>query len=94
MPPTNPAQGVMATRPATAPDAAPSVVAWPLRIRSTTSQESIAADAARKVFMIACAATPLAANAEPALKPAQPNHSMPVPNIVKGRLCGGMGSSG
>ena len=44
--------------------------------------------------MIACAATPLAASAEPALKPAQPNHRMPVPIIVSGRLCGGIGASG
>ena len=33
MPPTKPAHGVMATRPATAPDAAPRVVAWPLGSR-------------------------------------------------------------
>ncbi len=36
MPPTNPAHGVMATRPATAPDAAPSVVAVPSLSRSTS----------------------------------------------------------
>ena len=37
-PPTKPAHGVIATRPATAPDAAPSVVAWPDFSRSTISQ--------------------------------------------------------
>ena len=40
----------------------------------------------------AWAATPLAASADPALKPIQPNHRMPVPNTVNGRLCGGIGS--
>ena len=44
--------------------------------------------------MIATAATPLAASAEPALNPAQPNHRMPVPIIVIGRLCGGIGVLG
>ena len=37
---------------------------------------------------------PSAASAEPALNPAQPNHRMPVPIIVSGRLCGGIGRSG
>src|SRR6478735_6592422 len=94
MPPTNPAHGVIATSPATAPDAAPSVVALPSLIRSTTSQPSIAADAARNVFMGATAATPFAARADPALNPAQPNQRMPVPIIVIGRLCGGIEWSG
>ena len=44
--------------------------------------------------MIACAAMPSAASAEPALNPAHPNHRMPVPMIVSGRLCGRMGVSG
>ena len=94
MPPTKPAHGVIATRPATAPEAAPSVVAWPLMSFSTTSQPSMAAEAARNVFMIAWAAMPSAARAEPALKPAQPNQRMPVPRTVRGRLWGGIGVSG
>src|ERR1044072_2016640 len=36
--PTEPHDGVIATSPATAPDAAPRVVAWPSRPGSTTSQ--------------------------------------------------------
>src|SRR4051794_34601786 len=94
IPPTNPAQGVIATSPATAPDAAPSVVALVSFTYSTRSQPSIAADAARKVFISAAAATPLAASAEPALNPAHPNHRMPVPIIVMGKLCGGIAWSG
>ena len=54
----------------------------------------MAAEAARKVFMMAWAAIPSAASAEPALNPAQPNHRMPVPRIVNGRLCGRIGVSG
>ena len=63
-------------------------------MRSTTSQPSMAAEAARNVFMIAWPATPSAASADPALNPAQPNHRMPVPSTVMGRLCGGMAVSG
>lgn len=44
------------------------------------------------MLTIAIAATPLAASAEPALKPNQPNHSSPEPSITSGRLCGRIGS--
>jgi hypothetical protein len=84
----------MATRPATAPEAPPRVVACPSLSFSTKSQPSMAADAARNVFMMAWPAMPSAASAEPALNPAQPNHRMPVPSTVIGRLCGGIGVSG
>ena len=83
MPPTKPAHGVIATSPATAPEQAPRVVAWPALIFSTTSQPSMPAAAARWVLTSACAAMPLAASADPALKPNQPNHRMPVPSTVK-----------
>jgi hypothetical protein len=35
----------------------------------------------------------LAANADPALKPNQPNHSSPTPRSTNGRLCGRMASA-
>ena len=57
MPPTKPAHGVIATNPATRPEAAPSVVAWPVRRRSTTNQPSIAVAAAICVFTSAWAAS-------------------------------------
>ena len=44
--------------------------------------------------MNAWAAWPLAARAEPALKPNQPNHRMPVPIITSGIECGGSPSRG
>ena len=37
---------------------------------------------------------PLAANAEPALKPNQPSHRMPTPIITSGIECGGWPSLG
>ena len=60
-------------------------VADPLDERSSRA----AADAvATCVLVKASAARPLAASAEPALKPNQPNHSRPAPSMTNGRLCG------
>ena len=58
--------------------------------RRSASRASPAA-AATNVFRNACAATPFAASAEPALNPNQPNHRMPVPSSVSGSECGGIG---
>ena len=55
-PDTKPAPGVIATRPATMPEAAPRLVACPSRIHSTSTHTSPAAAAARNVFMNAWAA--------------------------------------
>ena len=73
--PTLPAAGVIATRPATAPEAAPSIEGLPLNIHSKNVQESTAQAVARNVFMNASTAKLLASSALPALKPNQPNHS-------------------
>ena len=56
---TAPQDGVIATRPATTPDAAPSEVALPCRIRSTSSQPSIAAMVASVVFMNVTPVSPM-----------------------------------
>ena len=85
-------RGVMATRPATAPEAPPSVVACPSRRRSVPIQASRAAAVATRVFRKARQASPSAASAEPALKPNQPNHSSPAPSTTNGRLWGRIGS--
>ena len=90
--PTLPAAGVIATRPATAPDAAPSIEGLPLNIHSQAVHDSTAHAVARKVFMNASAAEPFASSAEPALKPNQPNHSIAAPIIVIVRLCGDIAS--
>ncbi len=85
---TKPAAGVMTTRPATRPVAAPTNVGLPTRKRSTASHDSSAAALAATVFSIARAATPSAANSLPALKPNQPNHSSVAPSTTKGTLWG------
>ena len=85
---TAPHAGVMATRPAIAPDIPPSVVACPSRSFSTTSQARIAAQVALKVFSMTTEALLPAASAEPPLKPNQPNHRMPAPSATSGRLLG------
>src|SRR6185312_3285098 len=86
--------GVIATRPATTPDAAPSEVGRPSRMRSTNSQPNIAVAVAANVVKNVTPAMPFDATAEPALNPNQPNHSSPAPNITNGRLCGLIGVFG
>ncbi len=83
---------MIATRPTTAPTHAPSADGfWP-RIRSKKIQASAADAEAVLVVANAIAAWPDADSAEPALKPNQPNHSMPVPRITNGMLAGVCGS--
>src|SRR6187431_1665241 len=52
----------------------------------------VAAAAAVLVTMKALAARPLAATADPALKPNHPNHRRPAPRTVIGTSCGSMRS--
>src|SRR6185369_6419602 len=80
--PLAPAAGVTATRPATAPDAPPSIEALPETRRSADIHVSAPAAGATNVFIIATAASPFASSAEPALKPNQPTHSNPAPTMV------------
>ena len=89
---SDPPLGVIATSPATMPEAAPSVVAWPSRNRSRVSQPIAPAAAAQVVVTKTTAAAWLAPRAEPALKPYQPNHSRPAPSITRVRLCGRIAS--
>src|ERR1700722_9485195 len=76
---TKPEAGVIATRPATAPEIAPSTEGLPLAIHSANVQPSAAAAVAICVTDIAMPARPFAATAEPALKPNQPTHSNEAP---------------
>src|SRR2546421_9310851 len=82
-----PQAGVIATRPATAPEDAPTIVGLPL-IHSTITQPSRAAAVAHWVLTNATAVTPSAVSSEPALNPNQPNHSRPAPSATIGTLCG------
>src|SRR5690348_16483589 len=63
--PTLPAAGVIATSPATAPDAAPSIDGLSLRIHSPNVHDNTAHAVARNVFMNASAAELFASSAEP-----------------------------
>src|SRR5438067_13097611 len=84
---TKPAAGVMPTRPATAPAAAPSTLGWPLCAQATVTQASAPIAAAAVVVTKALAARPIAASALPALKPNQPNQSSPAASTVIVRPC-------
>src|SRR3984957_1338287 len=76
---TKPDAGVIATRPATAPEMQPSTEGLPLAIHSANIQPSAAAAVAIWVTAIALTARPFAATAEPALKPNQPTQSRDAP---------------
>ena len=89
---TNPDAGVMATKPATAPDAAPSMVGLPVLIHSAIIQPSAAIEAAVWVAMNALEANAFAPRADPALKPNQPTQSIAAPMMANGRLCGTIGA--
>src|SRR5262245_5714159 len=89
---TKPEAGVIATKPATAPDAAPSIVGLPVLNHSATIQPSAAKEAAVCVAMNALDARPFAPRADPALKPNQPTHGIAAPITAKGRLCGAIGT--
>src|SRR4030095_378100 len=88
---TKPEAGVMATRPATAPDAAPSIVGLPVLIHSATIQPNAANEAAVWVAINALEPRPFAPKADPALNPNQPTHNMAAPITANGRLWGAIG---
>ena len=85
---TNPLAGVIATNPATSPDANPSAVGLPRWIHSTAIHARLATAAATCVTVKAETAWALAYRAEPPLKPNQPNQSKPAPRSVKTMLFG------
>src|SRR4029077_13037362 len=89
---TKPDAGVMATNPATAPEAMPSTLGFPLMTHSMNIQASAAAAVAICVTAMAMPARPSAATAEPALNPNQPTQRSEAPITVSTRLCGAMGS--
>src|SRR5262245_19879861 len=82
----------MHTRPATAPEAAPSTLGFPRVIHSIPAHDSVAAAAAKCVTQNALDAKPSEPSSLPALNPNHPNHSMAAPTTVYVRLCGGIGS--
>src|SRR5580698_10672692 len=92
--PTNPAAGVIATSPATAPEMAPSALGRPFLNHSARLQLIAAAAVAKCVATNALVASEFAASALPALKPNHPTHSRHAPMKLSTRECGGMGCFG
>src|ERR1700730_14399933 len=90
---TKPEAGVIATSPATAPEMMPSTLGLPFNPHSTNIQVSAAVAVAIWVTAIAMPALPLAAVAEPALKPNQPTHNKEAPVTLRTRLCGAIVSA-
>src|SRR3990170_743822 len=86
--PTKPDAGVIATSPATAPDAAPRTVGFPLCIHSANIHAKAAAAVAVLVTTKADTASPPDVTALPALNPNHPNQRSAAPSTVMGRLCG------
>src|SRR5690606_29818018 len=84
----NPEAGVTATRPATAPEAMPSIEGLPFIFHSTNIHDSAQAAVAMKVLRKATMADPPASRLEPALKPNQPNHKRQAPIMVMTSECG------
>ena len=78
----------MQASPATAPVKAPTTLGLPVRHQLMAVQVHMATEAAMSVLTKAWAAMPLAASAEPPLKPNQPNQKSPVPRPTKATLCG------
>src|SRR6185312_3756266 len=92
--PTNPAAGVIATKPATQPEIAPSALGLPLRTHSASIQPTAAAAAPKCVATNALVARLPELRALPALKPNQPTHSKHAPIKLSTTLCGGIDSLG
>src|SRR5579883_486654 len=91
---TNPAAGVMATSPATAPEIAPSALGLPLRIHSAIAQLSAAPAAPKWVFTKALVASEPELKALPALNPNQPTQRRQAPMTLSTTECGGIASRG
>ena len=89
---TKPDAGVMATSPATAPEAAPTVDGLPVCPHDIRAQVTAAMPVATWVAMNALVAFDAAAAAEPALKPNQPVHSNAAPSTTSEMLCGSIGT--
>src|SRR4029453_2196476 len=90
--PAKPAAGVTATRPATAPDNAPSTEGWPLTIHSANIQAIAPAAVATKELDMAGPAPPEASRFDPALKPNQPTQSSEAPIMDMVSECGAINS--
>src|SRR5215468_8755590 len=90
---TKPDAGVIATRPATAPEQMPITVGLPFSAHSTNIQVKAATAVAICVTSMAMPACTPALTADPALKPNQPTQSSAAPVNVSTTLCAGPASA-
>src|SRR5580704_5957161 len=87
---TKPEAGVIATRPATAPEMMPSTLGFLAMIHSEHIHARAAAAVAICVVAIAMPALTFEVTAEPALNPNQPTQRSEAPITESTRLCGAM----
>src|SRR5690348_12085030 len=87
---TKPDAGVIATRPAPAPEIMPRTDGLRLMIHPANIQPSAAAAVAICVAAAAMPALTFDVTAEPALKPNHPTHNSDAPITLSTRLCGAM----
>src|ERR671924_1880111 len=80
---TKPDAGVIATSPATAPEAAPTVEGLPVCAHDIRDHVTAAMPVATWVATNALVALVAAAAAEPALKPNHPTHSKAAPRTIR-----------
>src|ERR1700730_7401942 len=86
--------GVIAPKPATAPEMAPSTLGFPPRNHSAALHPTTAAAAPKWVATKALVARLPEPSALPALNPNQPTHNNEAPTKLSTTLCGGMGICG
>src|SRR5579864_3269292 len=91
---TNPDAGVIATKPATAPEIAPNTVGFPPRNHSAPLQPITAAAAPKCVATKALVAKLPEPKALPALNPNQPTQSSDAPIKLRTTLWGGIALCG
>ena len=78
---------MIATSPITNPVEAPTKVVFPSENTSISIHDTSPAAAETEVVINACAASPFAARALPALNPYHPNHNRAAPKNTNGVLC-------
>src|SRR5438105_3716770 len=90
--PMNPDAGVIATRPTTAPEAAPIALVLPVCAQLRKTHHIAATAVAMLVFWNASVSKKPANPALPGLKPNQPNQSSVAPSMISGMECGSKGA--
>ena len=90
--PTHPEAGVIATSPATAPVAAPTILGFPVWAQLLNNHVIAAVPVAVFVTTQALTVIPSTITSLPALNPNQPNQSIEAPKTTFGTLCGSIGT--